>query len=282
MYQNQYTEAREPELKKKLTFFILRITMNTQVLDQAYQSLFPYSKKYRVDFKRYLFSLNILSQLPDFNKKKFLDIGTGIGILPLALKNLGADVSGLDYFIFPESENEMFGIQQMEALQSIWGKNNIKVYNSNIYNAQLPPEIQSVDVVISEAMIEHLKDPKKFLTTVFSLLKPGGYLLLTTPNGATFLKRIRFLFGLSPNWPINEFFEAGENFTGHWREYTMKELVYMCEKSGFEIVRTYNKNLLTDFKSLKNWRKNIRAIIMRISSLIPGAKEMHYVLCKKK
>jgi len=254
----------------------------TEALEKSYLDLLPYSKKYRVDFERYLFSLELLKQIPDFENKKFLDIGTGIALMPMALKNLGAQVSGLDYFIFPESENEMFAIQEMEALQKIWEKNTVKVYNSNIYNAQLPSEIQSVDVIISEAMIEHLKDPKKFLTTAYSLLKPGGYLLVTTPNLATFLKRLRFLLGRSPNWPIEEFFKAGENFTGHWREYTMKELVYMCEKSGFEIVQTHNKNLLTKFKGWRNWRKNIRALVMSISSLVPNGREMHYVLCRKK
>ncbi len=257
--------------------------MNThKALGQAYHALFPSSKKYGVDFERYLFSLELLQSLPDFEKKTFLDIGTGIGIMPLALHNLGVDVSGLDYFIFPESDNKMFGISEIDTLQKIWSENNVKVYNSNIYNAELPPDLQPVDVIISEAMIEHLKDPKKFFTAAQQLLKPGGYLLLTTPNSATLLKRLRFLLGRSPNWPVDEFFETGENFTGHWREYTMKELVYMCEKSGFEVVEKYNKNLLTKFKGWRNWRKNLRAVIMSIASLVPGAGEMHYVLCRKK
>lgn len=254
----------------------------SSALEKAYSDLRPYSNKYQVDFDRYLFSIKVLSTIPDFKKKVFLDIGTGIGIMPLALKNMGVEARGLDYYVFPESENDMFGVKEIQNLQKIWEANDVPVYNSNIYQSELPSQVQSVDIIISEAMIEHLKDPKKFLTRSFNLLKPGGYFLVTTPNLATFLKRIRFLFGRSPNWPIAEFFEAGEEFTGHWREYTMSELTYMCEKSGFEIVSTHNKNLLTKFKGWKNWKKNIRALIMAFSILFPHGREMHLVLCRKK
>lgn len=257
--------------------------MNTsESLNKAYHDLLPYSKKYTVDFDRYLFSLELLQKLPNFKSKKILDIGTGIGLMPLALHNLGAQVSGLDYYVFPESENQMFQIKEISDLQKIWKENTVTVYNNNIYFSELPPEIQSVDIIISECMIEHLKDPKKFLTRAHDLLTTDGILLVTTPNLATLLKRLRFLIGRSPHWPVEEFFADGENFTGHWREYTMKELIFLCEKSGFEIIETHNKNLLTKFKGWKNWRKNIRALVMSLSWFVPQGREMHYVLCRKK
>jgi len=43
-------------------------------------------------------------------------------------------------------------------------------------------ESNSVDIAISLAVIEHLKDPENFLSEVFRCLKPGGLIYLSTPN----------------------------------------------------------------------------------------------------
>ncbi len=250
-------------------------------LENSYKDLLPYSDKYRVDKERYLFSLALIHNISDIRQKTVLDIGTGIGILPVALAKTGVKATGADFYIFPEGNNTMFGIKDHEALQQRWKAAGVTVYNQNIFSDTAMTSLPKADVIVNEAMIEHLKDPKRFLATCSSLLNPGGYLLLTTPNIATLLKRFRFLLGRSPNWPIEEFFRDGEQFTGHWREYTMKELVYMCEKSGFTVLETYNKNFLAPYKHWKQWRKNLRAFLTSLSTLVPGSRDMHYVLCKK-
>lgn len=253
-----------------------------QALIKAYTDLEPFSHKYKVDFDRYIFSLKLITSIPNIKDKKILDIGTGIGLLPLALKNLNIQTEGLDRYIFPEGDNAMFGIQNISDLQKLWSRNNLKVHNANIFDTNLSQNIETIDVIISEATIEHLKDPKSFLLQCHKLLSKDGYILTTTPNLGTLIKRIRFLFGFTPYWPIEEFFKDGENFTGHWREYTMKELVYMSQKSGFEVVQTHTKNMLTKFKELKDWKKNIRAFITLLSSPFEGMREMHYLLCRRK
>jgi len=45
-----------------------------------------------------------------------------------------------------------------------------------------PLKDNSVDLVISLAVIEHLKRPEKMLSESFRVLKPGGCIYLTTPN----------------------------------------------------------------------------------------------------
>lgn len=40
----------------------------------------------------------------------------------------------------------------------------------------------SFDIVISSECIEHAIDPHKALTEMFRVLKPGGYMIVTTPN----------------------------------------------------------------------------------------------------
>ena len=251
-----------------------------QALIVAYDKLAPYSKKYRVDWQRYNFSLALLSKIPNFGQAKILDVGTGIGLIPLAISLLKGRAFGVEYYIFPENNNDMFGIADIEKLKKIWRQNNVDIQNADFLNEELPWNF-SFDVIISEATIEHLKDPKKFIDKCYSGLSTGGYLLLATPNCATILKRIRFLLGHSPYWPIEQFYTDGNNFTGHWREYTVTELRTMCHLSGFKIVTTYNKNFLTSFKKITSWKKNIRAVFGLLGKIIPGGGDMNYILCKK-
>ena len=44
------------------------------------------------------------------------------------------------------------------------------------------PNPGSFDVVVSQEVIEHIADKPKYLSVVRKALRPGGYLLMTTPN----------------------------------------------------------------------------------------------------
>jgi ubiquinone/menaquinone biosynthesis C-methylase UbiE len=50
----------------------------------------------------------------------------------------------------------------------------------------------TVDVVVSYETIEHIPDYKKFLTEVKRVLKPGGILLLSTPNDLEYIEDNHF------------------------------------------------------------------------------------------
>lgn len=253
-----------------------------KALDEAYSELIPFSKTYRVDRDRYAFSLSLIMKVPDIREKRILDIGTGIGLTLVALRKLGIQADGVDRFIFPDAENAMFGRENIADIEKVWTRYGIIVHNTDILDIRAARALPKADVIVNEALIEHLKDPRSFLETCRTLLSPGGYLLLATPNAATLLKRIRFLFGRSPNWPIESFFADGEAFTGHWREYTLVELRYMCETAGFTVLESCSKNHLTKFKSLRQWQKNLRALIASLSAVLPNGREMNYVVARKR
>lgn len=55
----------------------------------------------------------------------------------------------------------------------------------------IPLPDQSQHLVICSEVVEHLEEPENLLREMFRILKPGGFLLLTTDNSPNFFQRIR-------------------------------------------------------------------------------------------
>ena len=95
--------------------------------------------------------------------------------------------------------------------------------------------------VICGELIEHLfADPMHLMSEVNRILKPGGHLVLTTPNIAALRGIAGILQGYHPG-----FFHAyirpaegtGEVDARHNREYAPREIHQLLENSGFEVTR---------------------------------------------
>ena len=61
-----------------------------------------------------------------------------------------------------------------------------------------PGERHGYDVLIASEMIEHVDDTEHALRQFHAALRPGGLLVLTTPNLAFWYSRLRVLAGLAP------------------------------------------------------------------------------------
>lgn len=85
---------------------------------------------------------------------------------------------------------------------------------------RFPLEDESVDLAVSLAVIEHLREPSKFLSEISRCLKPGGLVYLSTPN-----------FQL--DW--KNFY----NDPTHVRPYTPVSLEALLSLSGFESVASF-------------------------------------------
>ena len=90
-------------------------------------------------------------------------------------------------------------------------------------------------------LIEHLfEDPMHLMGEVNRILKPGGHLLLTTPNIAALRAISAVLLGYHPGFYhayIKPSAPGAEPEARHNREYTPREIHRLLANSGFEIVR---------------------------------------------
>ena len=93
-------------------------------------------------------------------------------------------------------------------------------------------DLPSYDLVVMAEVIEHLYTaPRLVLLFLRTLLKPGGVLIVQTPNAASLHKRVKLLFGRNPYEMIRE----DSSNPGHFREYTRSELFSVAKEAGFAV-----------------------------------------------
>jgi 2-polyprenyl-3-methyl-5-hydroxy-6-metoxy-1,4-benzoquinol methylase len=100
------------------------------------------------------------------DKPKILDFGCGTGWLSEGLAQFGP-VTGVD-----------LAADVIAAAQS--RAPHIRFLAGDLFQAPLPNAYY--DIAISQEVIAHIPNQKAYLDRVANLLKPTGYLILTTPN----------------------------------------------------------------------------------------------------
>ena len=96
----------------------------------------------------------------------------------------------------------------------------VEAHRANL--AELPLADASVDVVVNFQVIEHLWDQPQFVGECRRVLRPGGLLLMSTPNRITFTP--------GSDTPLNPF---------HTRELNAAELTELLEHGGFTLEGLY-------------------------------------------
>lgn len=98
----------------------------------------------------------------------------------------------------------------------------------------LPFPAQHFDVVVTFDVIEHVEHELPFMQEIYRVLRPGGEVLLGTPNRDRLSHALRRLVGQSVVYPLDL---GTDPFVGrciHLREYTAGDLRSLAAKVGFQ------------------------------------------------
>lgn len=141
--------------------------------------------------------------LPLAAGRRVLEVGCGEGYGTALLSSRAADIVGIDYDT----------VAVAHASRTYPG---VEFVRANL--AALPVANRSVDLLATLQVIEHVWNHPEFVGEGLRVLRPGGRMLVTTPN------RLTFSPGLDE--PVNPF---------HTVEFTAVELAALLSECGFAV-----------------------------------------------
>lgn len=160
--------------------------------------------------------VKMINSTINLNGARILEVGAGSGATSIYLASKGANVFALDY-----SENAVELIK----------KNNKENFDIKIILADafsLPFKDNSFDLVFSQELIEHYKEPELLLLEQKRVTKKGGYVLVDVPqryNLYTLRKKILI--------KLNKWFAGWET------SYSIKSLEKLLKNVGLVPVKKY-------------------------------------------
>ena len=160
------------------------------------------------------------------------------------LKNNIPYIRALDFPCGAGSFSRELASMQCEVVSADIQKNELFVFDDSRFvladgNETLPFDDNSFDLICSIEGIEHFENPSFFIRECFRVTKPGGYLLLSTPNVDSYSSKKRALFKGYVKFfmPIAE----DEKESGHLLPVDMIFLKNRLKKAGFSLEKiTHN------------------------------------------
>lgn len=198
-----------------------------RIMPEYYKKSSVQMKLFMMHIESYRYAANMLMN------KKVLDFGCGLGYGTDILAGKAESVTGVDV-----SEETINSINS-NMVNAVFKKINILNENNN-----LPFESEYFDGITFFQVIEHLDNPERHIEEFRRILKPGGLLLITTPNGN---KR---LFPYQKPWNHH-----------HVKEYSISELTSML-KDKFPYVDVKGIFLARKYNRKENKRVFIRKCMM--------------------
>lgn len=222
-------------------------------MKNIYKDLYRHKKLNIKNNYRVKLMINAIKNLKPVNQK-ILDIGCFDGTL---LSSLPPD-------------NFLYGVEASDFGYKTCLKKGINVTQFFFNDDKFPYKSSSFDIIIAGEIIEHIYDTDQFLNEIYRLLKPNGYLILSTPNIASLPRRIMLLLGMNP---IIEISPNRLDSSGHIRYFTFKNLSKLIKENNFNIIKI--------FSDLINFHPQGKIQSKLVPKILPTIGQSIICLCQK-
>lgn len=169
------------------------------------------------------FTLGLLAEVLEPRiEHRILDIAAAQGNFSLALSEQGYDVTWND-----------LRADLVAYVEAKYEKGIISFSPGNAFDLQFP---QLFDGVLITEVIEHVAHPDEFLKNTAKLIRPGGYIIMTTPNGQYFRNTLP-KFSECDDPSVFESIQFRPNSDGHIFLLHREEVESFAESVGLNIDR---------------------------------------------
>jgi SAM-dependent methyltransferase len=197
---------------------------------------------------------------------RVVDLGAAAGAVALPLATLFGRVHAVDV--------DTVALSKLRSRAAQGGFTNVAVFESD---AAAFDDAEPYDVVVASEVINLVPNPEALLTTIASLVRPGGLLLATVPNGygafelrnrhlnlrarLTRVDWIRRALGKPPH-------RSGAS-AGALHSFTFGRIVDRFRAHGFELTSTRNSDWLVPLvRSLRDGR--LAELDCRVADRVPA------------
>lgn len=238
--------------------------MEEQRIDINGSSLFDTIKFRSIQAHRVRLIRDLLKDKADLSRASVIDIGSGSGHLAASMPELNPrNYTGLD------GSNKQVEIAKARGL---------RVERCNLGEG-IPFEANRFDIAFALEIIEHLFQTEFFLEEIFRVLKPGGILILSTPNVTGLGCRIKCLLGKRP--AVIEC-RSRENVQGHIRAFDMSDISALISEAGFKDIRIVGREFLfPEFAKALFSIGLVRELNFYLCRKLPSINPGFLVFCRK-
>jgi SAM-dependent methyltransferase len=213
---------------------ILEFMLSMELADAPRQEMENYCRQ---DWRRFVYTFGLVRDL----QGRCLELGANPYFTTMLLKRYTSlDLTLANYFgpDFQASATQHATV----AGRGSGARDTVQFpfVHFNCEQERFPFDDATFDVVLFCEILEHLQlDPVGVLREINRVLKPGGHLVLTTPNVARLENVAKLITGANIYDPYSGYGAYGR----HNREYTRHELAKLLEYCGFQTEQAFTADV---------------------------------------
>jgi len=187
-------------------------------------------------WKRIQVVLQILSELRQKGVRRVLELGSNPYLMTILMqRRFDFKLDLANYFADRLDTTESVHVAELDGKRI-----EFPFRHFNIEQDVFPYPDRSFDCVLFCEILEHLLvNPDHAVAEMARIVRPGGYLVVSTPNAT----RLTNLFFLAMGRNIWDWYSANGPYGRHNREFTLAEVRSLLDRHGFDVAHADVQNI---------------------------------------